>query len=498
MSAQLAQAENKTTENLHAGVPTLTAKQSPLVQSLLANKEKLLQAVQVLPEGHIHVVLPQQMKQNIAEMRQIFGEYGIEPRIFVSHKPSKSNALIKQARAENTGLDVSSKNELISALKNGFSGQNICCTGSKNDDYITLSIQHGCLHSVDSIEELERYIKACEKIAPQEKRNVLLRINSADAPYGGKISRFGIPMCDLEACYNLLKENPNVNLDGFHMHSGESDGDLRAEELDFLLTLFKDAYEQGFSPKTIDVGGSLLKNIYEKIEECEAFVDHLSDALKNNKETYTWRRYGYSMAAGNQNRVSGREGLMGFFKLDDYGPCVKKMMNVQTLYSRTSHQTLLECVFTLALEPGVSAYDQCGIILFKIVDTRFNNKGEHMTVLDGNVFNLSFNITEQMADPVLLTEDEDASETFSTYLVGNLCADFDIMVKRKVVLKGKPKAGDYLCFINTAGYTADFHDAPVHQHPMGQKIVAISAQDGWRFMSEDRFNPYLIEEGSIL
>lgn len=490
MSADIS-TQPKTEHNPHKVVPTLTARQSPLVESLLQNKDALLQAIQILPEGHVHIVLPQQMKLNIAEMRLVFREYGVEPRIFVSHKPSKSNALIKQARAENAALDVSSKNELISALKNGFAGKDICCTGSKNDDYITLSIQHGCLHSMDSIEELNRYIELKNIINPNGKRNVLLRINSADAPYGGKTSRFGIPICDLKRCLDLLKENRNVHLDGFHMHSGENSGDLRAEEMSFMLELFEKAYKNGFTPHTLDIGGTFPTRVYQDESECENFVDNLSQSLLQDKETYTWRGYSYTINAQQGNRVSGREGLMGVFKLDDYKPMVHKLLTASSLNGRSGAQTIAESGLSLAIEPGAAAYDQCGLMLFKVVGVRKNAKGDHMTVLDGNVFNFSFHITEPMTDPVLLTSQKKEKDCFSTYLVGNLCADFDILIKRKVVLESIPQAGDYLCFINTAGYTADFHDAPVHQHPMGQKIVALKKEDGWTFLSEDRFNPYL-------
>ena len=292
-------------QNLHQGTPTLTAKQSLLVQSLLANKDALLQAIQVLPEGHIHVVLPQQMKLNVAEMRSIFAEYDIDPQIFVSHKPSKSNALIKQARAENTGLDVSSKNELISALKNGFKGENICCTGSKNDDYLTLSILHNCLHSVDSIEELLRYVDIHKTVASTEKRNILLRMNSADAPYGGKTSRFGIPVKDLEKCFDILKQNSSLNLKGFHMHSGESSGEMRAQEVELILAFMQKAYAHGFVPDTVNIGGGFPRTFYESKNETQAFTDAMVQNLfaKNN---LTWRDYSFGLSVVEKGAVAGR------------------------------------------------------------------------------------------------------------------------------------------------------------------------------------------------
>lgn len=470
-------------------VPTITAKKSLLVESLLSHKDEILKAIQVLDEGHINIVLPQQMKQNINSMRQAFGEYNIEPSIFISHKPSKSNALIKQACAENVGLDVSSKNELISALKNGFQGDNICCTGSKNDEYISLSIQHDCLHSVDSIEELERYIVMHEIMMPHKKRNILLRVNSADAPYSGKISRFGIPLGDIDNCFKILKETTHINLEGFHIHSGEANADLRSDELVFLLELMQKAYAEGFAPKILDMGGSLPHQLYSNMEECDVFIQGLINQM-NGGASITWRNYCYDIEIAQNGSVIGQEKLKSQFRFESLKSFAHTFLSKEVGQSRLAFEVINECDFTLALEPGASAYDQCGITLFKVTGTRANTKGEHMTILDGNVFNLSFNIMEYMSDPILISKDEESLEGFSTYLVGNLCADFDVMVKRKVVLKGKPKAGDYLCFVNTAGYTADFHDAPIHQHPMGQKIVALKKGDDWQFMSEDRFNPY--------
>tara|TARA_R110000868_G_scaffold262401_1_gene520976 strand:- start:151121 stop:152587 length:1467 start_codon:yes stop_codon:yes gene_type:complete len=480
-------------EKSHHNVPTLTAKQSLLVQSLLQHKNELLQAIQVLPEGHVHVVLPQQMKQNISWMRQVFGAYDIEPRIFVSHKPSKSNVLIKQARAENTGLDVSSKNELISALKNGFSGQKICCTGSKNEEYLSLSIQQGCLHSLDSIEELERYIDLCKQIAPHEQHKILLRINSADAPYGGKMSRFGIPVNNLETCFNLLKENSNVYLEGFHMHSGESSGEMRAQEVTLILHYMQRAHALGFTPHTVNIGGGFPRTFYESKSETEAFTDSLIQSLSTKKDI-TWRGYSYGLSLTDKGAVVGRAGLESLFKCDDFECTLRQMLDADSI-NASVHKVMGECGFDFMIEPGVNAYDACGVTLFKVVEVQDKNN-QTLTVLDGNKYNVQFDQIEYMADPVLISEDEidKKNESFSTYLVGNLCAEFDVMVKRKVVLNGKPKAGDYLCFMNTAGYTADFNETSVHQHPIGQKIVALKKENGWKFMSEDRFNPYdLIE-----
>ena len=481
-------------ENLQSP-PKLTAKKSNLIKSLLENKKELLKAVQVLPEGHVHVVLPQQITKNIHKIAEPFKNHGISPEIYISHKPTKSKALIKQACADNTKIDVSSKNELISALNAGFCGARICCTGSKNDEYITLSLQHGCLHSLDSIEELKRYIELKNVINPELTSNILLRINSADAPYGGKKSRFGIPENKLDECFPLLNKTPNIHLEGFHMHSGESNADLRGDELNYLLYHLQNAYKLGFKPKTIDIGGALPRIQYESAKECEYFIQSLIKHLTTGSASHTWRNYTYGLSLTLNGSVLGQEALRSHFRSQEIEAFSNAILKTKNEEKRAVSDIIRECGFKLALEPGAATYDQCGVMLLKVIETRKINN-EYVTVLDGNVFNFSFHIMEYMSDPILLEQEKthENEDSFSTYLVGNLCADFDVLVKRKVVLKGKPKAGDYLCFVNTASYTADFHDAPVHQHPMGQKLVAIQTENTWEFMSEDRFNPYLMNK----
>ena len=194
-------------------------------------------------------------------------------------------------------------------------------------------------------------------------------------------------------------------------------------------------------------------------------------------------------------KVLGQEALRSHFRSQEIEAFSNAILKTKNEEKRAVSDIIRECGFKLALEPGAATYDQCGVMLLKVIETRKINN-EYVTVLDGNVFNFSFHIMEYMSDPILLEQEKthENEDSFSTYLVGNLCADFDVLVKRKVVLKGKPKAGDYLCFVNTASYTADFHDAPVHQHPMGQKLVAIQTENTWEFMSEDRFNPYLMNK----
>ena len=469
----------------------LTAIKSPLLETLLNTKKaSLLQAFSMLAEGPIHVLLPQQVADNIQQMRCIFAEYGVNGRIYASHKPTKSKALIKQLEKEGILIDVSSKKEIISALSEGFSGDRICCTGVKNDAYLRLAIQHNCLISIDSIEEFDRLATIKSIVSPVQHIDILLRMNPSESECGCKDSRFGVNLSDLDDLYSALSNSDDINLLGFHIHSGDIEPDIRTLEFSFILNLLKGAYKKGFTPSVLNIGGAFPVPFYEFKNETENFVNALIDQTVQGGESLTWHGYPYSLMLGEGRVVIGQEMMRSRFKSRSPEDILHRILSSTAEDGRKNSEMLKDCEFSLAIEPGRWVYDQAGLLVMKVLNTKQTPSGESLVVLDGNILNISSHLADYMADPIVLSLCESIDKPYEAFLVGNLCTYTDILIKRKVALNRKPKTGDYLCFVNTGAYVADFQDATPHQHPTGQKLVAVQCENTWRFMHEDQYNPY--------
>ena len=64
----------------------------------------------------LNLMFPQVIEDNIAAFREVYDRYNIQGRVYVSTKPNKSAAALKQAALCDVGVDVSSGNSLKFAL----------------------------------------------------------------------------------------------------------------------------------------------------------------------------------------------------------------------------------------------------------------------------------------------------------------------------------------------------------------------------------------------
>ena len=466
----------------------------PLASSFLNHKDLIFNAVNTSYNGVLHIVFPELMAKNINDLRANLDKYGFEYQLLCSHKPTKSSSLIKYARYLKTGIDVASKNELISALSAGFTGNNIGTTGIKNSEFLSLALLHNCLISVDSIEELQRLIAIRNNISDIPKTNILLRlsgIETTDRKMLQRNSRFGMTKEDIKTALNLLEKQNNINFKGIHFHTDEQNGDVRAGYLDSMITMLEDFWKLGFEPTMLDIGGGFRRPRFADFKECEKFITNLEEAIISGGETNTWRGFNYGMFLNDKGRVTGRNNLMVHFIFKDFDETLDKMFLNSSLRGRRLCDIIAENDFQIVLEPGKSVYQLAGLTLMRVIETKQNAKGENLFVMEGNLYNLSIDFIDYLADPYLIPKNEAAdNEPTSGYIIGNLCGEHDIIMKRKVNFPQKPQKGDLICFFDTSAYSSDFQDASPHQHPLGSKLTAVCHNNVWQLLSDNNYHPF--------
>lgn len=446
--------------------------------------------------GPLHIIFPQTMDENLDCLEELLDQSGCPGRIFYSHKVNKSPVFVKQALIKGASIEVSSLGELHSALCNGFHSEKICCGGVKNEEYVWLAVQHNCLISVDSLEELEqvaRYSSYCSR-----STTILLRVNNPDIPgrkLKSKRSKYGIRKQDLEQAYQLLKDNPLVILRGFHFHLFDDNFEIRRAVMIDTLELMRKTHALGFSPDLINIGGGFRGQRLHDQEDLARYFEWLAERLLAGEDQETWGGYCYDLALNNRGRVSGREKFLSRFSSGNHPDNLREVLSVSGEEGPALSETIAESLFELLLEPGFFLVENCGITLTRVLGTKIVNDGDPLVIVDANGYNLSWKFLEWMTDPILLEMDgKNSSENeFSAYIGGNLCRSDDLLLHKKVVLARKPKRGDILAFINTASYLSDFEDCSPHMQPAGKKLVAVETSGSFKLMAEELYTPLSVE-----
>ena len=244
-------------------------------------------AIKSLHEGVVHIGFPDQMQHNIQRFQNCFASFGLEPEIYYAHKSSKNPCFVKHAYEQGIKIDVASKNELLSALQAGFSGEKIEATGPKNNDFLTLAIKNNCLISIDSQSELERIIQIQTNLDQNQKVRILIRLNNL--PINGrsinlKPSRFGINYQELPQLYLILVQYENILLEGFHFHVDGYDASMKGGFLDSMLEVLKSAYYHGFQPTILNIGGAFRDQTLQDYQDWTSYIESIESDMVNQNQ----------------------------------------------------------------------------------------------------------------------------------------------------------------------------------------------------------------------
>ncbi len=454
-------------------------------------------ALKKLHEGVIHIAFPDQINKNINRIKTVFDNYGVDLKIYFAHKSTKNKAFVKEARKADVCIDVSSKNELISALSCGFSGDKILCNGPKNDEFIRLALFHSCQFSLDSLQELNRLIDNYKLLNLSSQISVLIRINNpqiSDRNIAFKDSRFGSVMQQLDEFYNQIKLNKFIDFKGLHFHGDGYDPSMKASILQTLIEALEDSFSRGFSPDTVNLGGSLSEPTLESYSDWSNYLELLEKNLLNNKKLPIWGNNSYGLFVNANGKIGGKDRAISRFNKSYFDKDLDAILATETSKGRMLADILNDNMFSVALEPGYALLQQAGITLVEVIEIKQASDGRNLLVLDANLYNLGVaKMFQLISDPVLIPCSNKANnqETpYSVMVVGNLCREDDFLIEREVYFDQKPCSGDILVFTNTAPYFAGFEDATPIMHPKSKFLVAYKQKQEWKITIPEKYNPF--------
>ena len=221
---------------------------------------------------------------------QAFGE--LEHIVCYSIKANSNVAIVKLMANEGAGADVVSGGELFRALKGGVDPQKIVFAGlGKTAEEIEDGLNEGILmFNVESSQELMLINEVAQKLGKQAP--IALRVNpDVDArthPYiatGLKKSKFGIPLKEAMAEYEVAKKLPGLNPIGVHQHIGSQimESSPFESSLRKVGNLAKSLKVLGMDIRYINIGGGFgIQYTDEEASQPDQFAAPLVPLLRES------------------------------------------------------------------------------------------------------------------------------------------------------------------------------------------------------------------------
>lgn len=470
----------------------LSPRIEPILQSALGQVSLLTQLTDALGSP-LGVVLPQRLTENLAAFRAVYSGHRLAGQIFYAHKANRSSALVRELAATDAGIDVASLAELQHALGAGFAPRRIMATGPKNRDFLWLAARTGITVGVDSTAELvELAALVTERALPRVR--VMARLSGFSSPgvrVGSRRSRFGIPASAVARVLDLIEKNADaLELTGVAFHLDTIGLTEKAVALEGCLAALDECRRRGLRPWLVDIGGGFGVDYLADGAQWERYTSALTEAVLGRREPLTWNGYGYGLRAEGDT-VRGALNLYPAHRPVSGAAYLDRLLRTDAPEQRRPLGTLLlDNMYDLYVEPGRALLDQCGLVLATVLEVRDSDDGDTIVRLDCNARDVSLEEHGVLLDPVVLHRSDPAGAgPVGTYLFGNLCLEADLLTRRKVFLPSRPRAGDLLAFVNTAGYFMDFSATRALRQPIGRKVAMYRAGGAWKWCLDEQYWP---------
>lgn len=230
------------------------------------------------------------LRRTLSALTTATDRYGYQ--VHYAMKANANEPILKEVLDAGLGVDCVSGNEIITAITNGFTPEQIVFAGvGKTDEDILIGLRNG-IHSfnVESLPELE----VIAELAAQEGRSahIALRMNpNVDAhthqyiTTGLQENKFGINLWELDQAIDILTESDHLNLVGLHFHIGSQIVQLGPyKELCTKVNAIQEILaERGVSVDHINLGGGLGIDYQDPVQnpivDFDAFFAIFNDFL---------------------------------------------------------------------------------------------------------------------------------------------------------------------------------------------------------------------------
>lgn len=423
--------------------------------------------------------------RNIDLYKELFDSYGLKYRIFYARKANKSKGLVKQALASGIGVDTASLKELEQSLALNGNGENLVLTSAiKTEDQIELAIKNNVPIILDNEDECILTQAVAKRI--EQRAKVGFRISGFLVDGEKLYSRFGF---DVDEVVNFIasyvgfsNKFDRLNVIGLHFHLDGYSTFQRSVGLLSSIRIGNSLKQIGYPISFIDMGGGILMNYLEKESEWEAFKNNLTEAVakQENDITFNDNGLGYKWEDG---QLRGKLNTYPFFNKIHKESFLQEILDFIDDKSGLSVANLLcNHNYELRIEPGRSLLDQVGLTIAKVVHRKKDAKGQWLVGLEMNMSQMMSSSADFLSDPFVMYGSEvGETNTVDVYFTGAYCLERDILLKRKINLPKLPDIGDYVAFVNTAGYLMHFFETEAHLFELSTNLIFTGSTDKLSF-----------------
>lgn len=347
-----------------------------------------------------------------------------ECRLFYAIKANSDRQILQLLAGIVYGFEVASIGEIHKVREVSADIPILFGGPGKTDAEIVGAIEHKVtLIHAESIHELQRiaYIAQQRNVIV----SILLRVNlrsllpEATLAMGGRPTQFGVDEWEVPEAIQLIKSLPNLQLQGFHLHSlsNNLDANQHAKLIAFYCQRVGEWAEQfDLNISYINAGGGIGINYADlsKQFDWDTFISELKQVLK-----------------------------------------VKGLPHVKLLF-----------------EPGRYMTASCGYYAVEVLDLK-QNHGKHYAIIRGGTHHFRLPVSWQHNHPFQVVPLERWEYPFARKelqdseitVAGQLCTPKDILAKDIKI--SKLRIGDVLLFqyAGAYGWAISHHDFLSHPHP---------------------------------
>jgi len=395
------------------------------------------QQLQTLAHGKpLYIYDKKVLEAHCTRLKEIFSDF----TILFSIKANPFVPLVTIMRENGLGSDSASKEEVKLSLEAGFNKDLIYYStpGKKKTDIE--AVLDSCTIIADSIHELKLINTVARE--HQTKLGIGIRVNPHFGMMGGKgsVSKFGIDSAQLEHIDDLMKDLPNLTIQGIHIH-------LRSQVLDahILGTYYKHCFDlaknlekhPSIEMKYINFGGGIGTVYHEKTEKplnWDILTRILDDIKKDNKNTINAQLIVES----------------GRFLTAQAGTFYTPIVDIKE--SQGTHFLVVENGLNGFLRPSIAHLIQT---------IAGNERAGYEPLYTGNdAFTISL-VSQGNADKQRIKQ--------KVTVVGSLCTSLDV-IKDNVLLP-KAQIGDYIAVSNAGSYGYSLSPLGFASHEKPSQIV---------------------------
>ncbi|WP_163933290.1 hypothetical protein [Paraferrimonas sp. SM1919] len=381
------------------------------------------------------------LRENFRKIKTSFEKFWPEGEVAImtALKSNPNLAIRRILNSEGAGCDIYGPGELYCAMQAGTPAELVSVNGSiKDESIIEKAIDFGARIVIDAIDELAIIKKVCARLNKQAR--IMLRLK----PYMPSISeepsdfypsltitdltqriKYGLPNSDIAPILDILKDSPEMNLIGVHIHMGR-----HTKKLDVWKTLVGQYVEMihmistelnGWLPKHVDFGGGIASE-----RDNEILVD------VTDYETPSFE--GYAQAITSQFRDS-----MNHYGLETKG-------------------------ITIEVEPGRALHNETGIHITTVRNIKRETMYQPNIWVELDTAETFLNLhggSDQQRFPLVVANKLEQPTTMKADVVGQTCNAEMLFLDQQLPEMEK---GDVMALLSTGSYiepmTTNFNALP--------------------------------------